>query len=180
MMKLKKVFILPACLGFLCAAGVVFALDDTAAYKSCKYCGMDRTKFSHSRTLVTYDDGTVVGTCSIHCAAVELALNIDKTPTSIEVGDYNTRKLIDASKAFWVVGGDKPGVMTKRAKWAFESREDADAFVKANGGGISSYDEAIKGSYEDMYADTNMIRERRKMKMMKVKAIMEQQGHKCE
>lgn len=177
MIKKRSVFLSLVCLGLLCVSGVGFALDDTAAYKSCKYCGMDRTKFSHSRSLVTYEDGTAMGMCSIHCAAVELALNIDKTPKSIEVGDYNTKKLIDASKAFWVVGGDKQGVMTKRAKWAFENREDADGFIKANGGNLATFEEAIKGSYEDMYADTNMIRERRKMKMMKVKEMKEQESH---
>jgi nitrous oxide reductase accessory protein NosL len=36
------------------------------------------------------------------------------------VSDYNTNRLIDAKKAYWVVGGNKSGIMTKRAKWAFE------------------------------------------------------------
>jgi len=59
--------------------------------------------------------------------------------------------------------------MTKRAKWAFEKKEDAGAFIKDNGGKIAAFDEAIKAAYEDMYEDTKMIREKRKMKM---------QGHK--
>lgn len=42
--------------------------------------------------------------------------------------------LIDAEKAFWVIGGSKPGVMTKRAKWAFEKKEAADKFMLDNGG----------------------------------------------
>jgi nitrous oxide reductase accessory protein NosL len=82
------------------------------------------------------------------------------------VGDYGTKKLIDAEKASWVIGGNKMGVMTKRAKWAFEKKEDAEKFVKENGGKISSFDDAMKATYEDMYADTKMIRERRKMKKM--------------
>jgi hypothetical protein len=133
---------------------------------------MDRKTFAHSRMLVTYEDGSSMGTCSLHCTAVELALNIDKTPKSIEVGDFKTKKLIDAEKAFWVIGGSKPGVMTKRAKWAFESKADADAFIKENGGKLVSFDEAIKASYEDMYADTKMIRDKRKM-MKKMKAPAE-------
>ena len=145
------------------------AQDDVAKQASCKYCGMDRKTFAHSRMLVTYEDGSSMGTCSLHCTAVELALNIDKTPKSIEVGDFKTKKLIDAEKAFWVIGGSKPGVMTKRAKWAFESKADADAFIKENGGKPASFDEAVKASYEDMYADTKMIRDKRKM-MKKMKA----------
>jgi nitrous oxide reductase accessory protein NosL len=98
---------------------------------------------------------------------VDLAVNLDKTPKSIHVGDYNTKKLIDAEQAFWVIGGSKAGVMTKRGKWAFESKTDAEAFVKGNGGSISTFDEAIKATYEDMYADTKMIRDKRKMMKQK-------------
>ncbi len=140
--------------------------DDINRFPSCKYCGMDREKFGHSRMLIEYDDGTSVGTCSIHCVAVDLALNIDKTPKALMVGDARTKKLVDAEKATWVVGGNKPGVMTKRAKWAFETKEDAEKFVKENGGALSSFDESIKMAYEDMYQDTKMIREKRKMKKM--------------
>jgi len=153
-------------------AGFCLAQDDVAKQASCKYCGMDRKTFAHSRMLVTYEDGSSMGTCSLHCTAVELAINIDKTPKSIEVGDFKTKKLIDAEKASWVIGGSKPGVMTKRAKWAFESKADADAFIKENGGKPASFDDAIKASYEDMYADTKMIREKRKM-MKKMKAPAE-------
>jgi nitrous oxide reductase accessory protein NosL len=145
---------------------VAFAQDDIRKSASCKYCGMDRQKFSQSRMLITYDDGTEVGTCSIHCLAVDLAMNIDKTPVKMQVGDAATKTLIDAEKAFWVVGGDMMGVMTKRGKWAFEKQPDRDAFVKAHGGQPATFEEAMKASYEDMYADTKMIREKRKMKMM--------------
>lgn len=138
--------------------------DDIKQSPSCKYCGMDREKFGHSRMLIDYDDGTSVGTCSIHCAAVDLALNIDKTPKALMIGDAQTKKLVDAEKAAWVIGGSKMGVMTRRAKWAFEMKEDAEKFIKENGGELSSFDEAIKLAYEDMYQDTKMIRERRAMK----------------
>jgi nitrous oxide reductase accessory protein NosL len=81
------------------------------------------------------------------------------------VGDFNTKKLINAESAAWVIG-NKPGVMTKRAKWAYEKKEDAESFVKENGGAVSTFDQAMKASYEDMYSDTRMIREKRKMKRM--------------
>lgn len=66
----------------LMAAQPVFAQvrADIQKYKSCQYCGMDREKFAYSRMLLEYDDASAVGTCSIHCLAVDLALNIDKTP----------------------------------------------------------------------------------------------------
>lgn len=129
---------------------------------SCKYCGMDRGKFASTRMLIEYDDGTKAGVCSLHCAAVDLAIQIDKTPKSILVGDTNTRELIDAEKAIWVVGGTKPGVMTKRGKWAFAQKPAAEAFVKENGGSLVGFEEAVRAAYEDMYQDNRMIREKRK------------------
>jgi len=144
-------------------AMVVFAQDDIKQSQNCKYCGMDRQKFDFSRMLIEYDDGTATGVCSLHCAAVELALNIDKTPKAIKVGDFGTKTLVDAEKASWVIGGSKPGVMSKRGKWAFEKKDDAEAFIKTNGGSLSSFDDVIKAAYMDMYDDTKMIRDKRKM-----------------
>jgi copper chaperone NosL len=148
----------------LCLAltAYVFAQDDIAKQKSCHYCGMDREKFAFSRVLIEYEDGSTVGTCSIHCAAIDLATNIDKTPKIIWVGDFTTKELIDAEKAFWVIGGSKMGVMTKNAKWAFGKNEEATAFMAANGGAAGTFDQAMKAAYEDMYADTKLIREKRK------------------
>jgi len=139
--------------------------DDIAACPNCPFCNMDRQKFAHSRVFIEYDGGSQ-GFCSLHCAAVDLAIKIDQTPKAIKVGDYYTKKLIDAERAVWVIGGEKMGVMTKRAKWAFEKQEDAEKFVNESGGKVSTFDEAVRAAYEDMYADTKMIRERRKAKKM--------------
>lgn len=166
--------------GSLVAWGVVLALfigtvvlaqaqEDIQKHPSCKYCGMDREKFGHSRMLIEYEDGSSLGTCSLHCMAVELAIHIDKTPKAIFVGDFHSKALIDAEKASWVIGGNKMGVMTKRAKWAFAKKEDAEKFNAENGGDLASFEQAIKAAYEDMYADTKMIRERRKMRKMQQK-----------
>jgi len=165
-----KRFMIAAVVVSLCffLTGIVAAEDDIKQFPSCKYCGMDRAKFAHSRVLIEYDNGTAEGTCSLHCAAIDLALNIDKTPKALMVGDFNTKNLIDAEKAFWVIGGNKMGVMTKNAKWAFEKKTDADAYIKANGGKPATFEQAIKASYEDMYTDTKMIREKRKMKKMEM------------
>lgn len=140
--------------------------SDVKQVLSCKNCGMNREQFAYSRVFVEYDDGGREGFCSIHCASVDIAVNIDKALRRILVGDYRTKELIDAEKAFWVIGGSKPGVMTKRAKWAFKTKEDADAFLKESGGSIDVFDAAMKAAYEDMYQDTNMIRERRAMNRM--------------
>lgn len=163
-MKRKGWFVLCTALCLL-TVQVVFAQaqEDLQKHPACKFCGMDREKFAYSRMLLEYDDASAVGTCSIHCLAVDLALNIDKTPKNIYVGDYNLKKLIDAENAVWVIGGNKMGVMTKRAKWAFGKREDAEKFVTENGGTLATFDEVMKAAYEDMYQDTKIIREKRKM-----------------
>jgi len=150
-------------------AGIVLAEDDIQKVPSCLYCGMDRAKFAHSRMFVVYDDGSTVGTCSIHCLAIDLATHIDKTPDSIKVGEYSTTHLIDAETAFWVIGGKKTGVMSKQAKWAFAKKEDADKFIAENGGTLADFDQAMQASYQDMYSDIKMIRNKRKMMKKKMK-----------
>ena len=130
---------------------------------SCKYCGMDRNKLTHSRMLLTYEDGTEVRTCSLHCAALDLMLNIGRAPTKVMVGDFDTKAMIDAEKAFWVVDGGKQGVMSNRAKWAFADRQGAEAYVAANGGTIGTFEQALKAAFEDMYEDTYATRERHRI-----------------
>ena len=63
--------------------------------------------------------------------------------------------------------------MSKRGKWAFEKKDDAENFMKTNQGKIASFEEAMKMAYEDMYEDTKAIRKRRKLKLMK---MMEQKS----
>lgn len=147
----------------------VFAFPAGAEEKaSCPYCGMDKAKFMHSWLEIEYDDGTKGGFCSLHCAAIDMALHIDKTPKTVMVGSYKTKEMIDAEKAFWVMGGEKMGVMTTRAKWAFEKTEDADEFIKQHGGELTTYENAMKGTFEDMYEDIRMIQKKRqKMRMEK-------------
>ncbi len=154
-----------AAAALLALSGVARAdphLADVKEGPSCKLCGMDRAKFAASRMVVEYDDGSKLSACSLHCVAVDLANQLDKTPTAIRVADFGTQALVDAEKAVWVVGGSKPGVMTKRAKWAFAEKAAADAFVKENGGTLASFDDAVKAAYEDLYQDNKMIREKRK------------------
>lgn len=161
MMKKTWIYLIVIAL-CLCLTGVVLAQEDIKKHPSCKFCGMDREKFAHSRIYIEFDDGSTDGACSLHCAALDLAIHIDKTPKTIWVGDYHTKMLIDAEKGFWMIGGSKMGVMTQRAKWAFAKKEEAEKFKTENGGDIGTFDQAIKAAYEDMYLDTKMIREKRK------------------
>jgi len=167
---MKKVALYSVLIVFCLLAGsALWALDDDVKQiPACKYCGMNREMFAHSRMLIEYSDGSREGLCSLHCASVDLALNLDKAPKSILVGDYGKKELINAESAIWVIGGKKPGVMTKNAKWAFASKEDAEKFRMENGGRLANFDEALEASYKDLADDTKMIRERRKMKRMQM------------
>ena len=159
----KRALFIISILAFLfILAGVVNADEH-----SCIHCGMMKAKFGHSWVIIEHEDGTVEGVCSVHCAAVDMALHIDQPVKKITVGDYDTKKQIDADRAFWVIGGDKMGVMTARAKWAFETKESADNFMKAHGGRPATFDEVMKAAFEDMYEDVLMIQKKRKMMKMK-------------
>lgn len=150
--------LLAAALALVAASGLA---PDVEHNPTCRHCGMDRARFAHSRMLVEYEDGTSVGTCSLRCAAVELAVSLGRTPRAIRVGDHGTRELVDAERAAWVLGGDAQGVMTRRAKWAFRDRAAAEAFVARHGGAVVGFEDAMRAAYEDLYQDTQMIRARR-------------------
>lgn len=118
--------------------------DKVEAPVSCAHCGMNRTMFAHSRMVLIYEDGTRVGTCSLHCTATELGMSQGKPVKSLQVADYsNTKKLVDAKTAIWVIGGRQKGVMTKEPKWAFEKKPDAELFIQMNGGKLAAYEEAM-------------------------------------
>jgi hypothetical protein len=110
---------------------------------------MDRKAYGFSRMLVQYEDGTVAGTCSLYCAVIELDANPEKTVKALLVADRDSRTLLDAEKAVWVMGGKKRGVMTEQPKWAFQSEEGAEVFIRANGGKIVTWAEALAAAREE-------------------------------
>ena len=108
--------------------------------KGCEVCGMDRVTFASSRVMITYDNKSVVGTCSINCAHSDVTAKKSLKVLSIRVADRDTRELVDARKAFWVIGGSKHGVMTATPKWAFADRRRAEAFIRAYGGKLAGFE----------------------------------------
>jgi nitrous oxide reductase accessory protein NosL len=124
--------------------------------KHCKQCGMDRTVYAKSRMLIEYEDGSFVGVCSLHCAAAEMKQNKDKQVKSVMVADYETEQLIEAKTATWVVGGDKPGVMTSVPKWAFSKKEAAERFIAEHGGKPVSFEEALNAAERELEDSEDM------------------------
>lgn len=143
-------------------------------YQKCPYCGMDRKKFHFSRHLIHYSDDLVDGTCSIHCAAISLSLNLDRVPKAIYAPDNGSgeaiKPLTNAEAAFYVIGGDHKPVMSKVAKTSFASKVAAEA---AKGSGeVADFDRALMLSYMNMAEDTKMIRMRREEKRKAAPAEM--------
>jgi len=133
----------------LLAGTVVLAQEDIERHRECTYCGMDRKGYGFSRMLVLYQDGTETGVCSIHCAVIDIGANPGKTVKSYRVADRDTRELIDAETATWVVGGRKRGVMTPRGKWAFATKAAAEAFVREHGGEIVAWSAVLSAAREE-------------------------------
>jgi copper chaperone NosL len=144
--------------------------DELTKYPRCRYCGMMRAKFNSTRMLLVYENNGVDATCSLHCAAIGLALNMDLGPKEMYVGDAGAdgdiKPLTDAGKAHFVIDPSKPGVMTKVSKLAYSSRAKADAAaaVEASakaGAKVVDFDTALTDAYLGMAQDTIMIRKRR-------------------
>jgi copper chaperone NosL len=139
--------------------------NDIAKYPACPYCGMSRGQFHHSRMLVHYSDDLPDGTCSLHCAAISLSLNVDRGPKAIYVADFATqgdqKALIEVAQATFLVGSSLPGVMTKRSKVAYGSEAAAKAAQAAHGGELVNFDQALLAAHADMAQDVAMIRKMR-------------------
>ena len=133
---------------FVLTAVCLAAGSSVEAPADCKYCGMNRTQFAQSRMVVTYSDGST-GTCSINCVVIDMKANKGKEVKSLHVGDFDSKKLIDARTATWVVGGTKKGVMTPVAKWAFASKDSAEKFVASYGGAVFSWEAALAAAEKD-------------------------------
>ena len=147
--------------------------NDLEKFPKCPYCGMDRKQFSHTRMVIQYSDDLPDAACSLHCASISLAVNVDREPKALWVGDggaaAEVKPLLDVDKATFLVGSSLKGVMTKRSKIAYANAEAAKAAQAANGGELANFDQALLAAYTDMAGDVSMIRkmraERRKKAM---------------
>jgi nitrous oxide reductase accessory protein NosL len=147
---MMKNIVLLLFLSLLLTIACAGAMDRAEGPVSCKQCGMNRTAFAYSRMLIAYADGSTVGLCSLHCAAAELHQTSGRQVRSLMVADYSTKKMVEAGTAVWVVGGEKKGVMTAKAKWAFARVEDAQGFIREHGGITNSFDQAMNSARQEV------------------------------
>ncbi len=150
-MKIRKMLIACCYVTLLLIAAVAAGgSDDIAAHRDCAHCGMDRKVYGYSRMLVEYADGARVGLCSLHCAATELEANKGRPVKGVLVADRESRTLLAADKAVWVMGGRKRGVMTQQPKWAFANDGAAREFVKETGGAVVGWPEALQAATQEL------------------------------
>ncbi|MBJ6724495.1 nitrous oxide reductase accessory protein NosL [Geomesophilobacter sediminis] len=136
-------------LAFTLMAGVTLWADDIADHRSCAFCGMDRLTYGYSRALVRFADGTQEATCSLNCAVFKIDEKKQTPVKELLVADHDTRQLVAAAKAYWVIGGDERGVMTRRPKWAFADQRAAEHFVQEHGGSRVDWEKALHAARED-------------------------------
>jgi len=135
-------------------------------FPRCPYCGMVREQWSHTRHLIVYEDDSVDGTCSIHCAAISLSLNMDRGPKTIYAGDAGAegevKPVADTAEMTYVITPGKMGTMTKTAKWAYADRAAAEAAAaEVDGAQMVGFDDALRLAFAGMAEDTIGIRMRR-------------------
>ena len=140
-------------------------LQDGKSKEYCPNCGMYLPKYYKTSHAVKFKDGTHRQFCSIHCLVDESEMGFLRDKKSkiaqILVSDVDTLAMIDAKKAFYVVGSKVRGTMTTNSKYAFGTKVGAERFIKENGGKLMSFDEAYSIALKDFTNDIKMIKEKK-------------------
>jgi nitrous oxide reductase accessory protein NosL len=126
----------------------------------CPLCGMTLPLFYKTNHVATHK-GIQKQYCSIHCLANDKANGTQVE--NIRVVDNTSLKFIDATKAFYVVGSSKKGTMSMVSKYAFGTKEAANAFAKEFGGEIKSFQEALKIATDGLAKAKKKIAEKREV-----------------
>ena len=144
---IKRVVIVFLLFGTWSVAGAdpAFSQDFRFRFPKCPFQDLFQTPI-----YIEFTDGKAIGARSLHCLAIYLSLRFDKEIKGIAVGDYYTKEIIDAERAYWVISEDKKNPRTGREKSAFGREIEARLYVEQYGGHVVTFDEAIKASFEDM------------------------------
>ncbi|OHE01559.1 MAG: hypothetical protein A2513_07910 [Sulfurimonas sp. RIFOXYD12_FULL_33_39] len=144
-------------IGFTKSATIKPELFQEGAQKEwCPVCGMNLEAFYKTSHLSKIHNHKLRQYCSMRCLIVDMQehdINIDE----IEVVDALTQKFIKASSAFYVVGSDVKGTMSKVSKLAFAQKEAADDFNIEHGGEVVDFKTALKIAKESLSSDVAMV-----------------------
>lgn len=131
----------------------------------CPVCGMKLSMFyktSHASTLKM--NGRKRQYCSIRCLAVDME-EYGINEKDIRVVDAKTQKLIDVSRAYYVVKSSVPGTMSMVSKIAYRNKGDAQEHVKKYGGEIVDFKTALSMAKGSLKADRQMTRKKKEKKI---------------
>ncbi|WP_457747783.1 nitrous oxide reductase accessory protein NosL [Sulfurimonas sp.] len=112
----------------------------------CARCGMNLVLF-YKTSHIALSGNKKYQYCSLHCLADHLRDGGElRNP---EVVDTTSLKFIPVLDAYYVVGSDVVGTMTKVSKYAFFSIDDAKAFQAKHGGVIMDFYGALEEAKKD-------------------------------
>ena len=138
----------------------------------CNVCGMHLTKYYRTNHTAEFKNGHKEQYCSLHCLS-EVHKDYEQKIKNIQVVDTNSLKLIDAKKAFYVVGSSKEGTMSPISEYAFSTKIEAEKFKKEFGGEIHTFEETLKLAKDNLDKDNEILDEKRVPIAIKGKKIFE-------
>ncbi len=112
------------------------------AVKGCIVCGMDVSKYPHTRYVVKTTDGKEYVTCGVQCG-LTLHLRFKDKWKSATASDLLSNRPFDVKKGFYVY---KSSVISDMAPGfiAFKKRVNAEKFAKGFWGKVVTYQEALE------------------------------------
>lgn len=121
---------------------LAFVSPSSGEIKRCIVCGMDVSKYPHTRYVVTTTDGKEFFTCGVQCG-LTLHLRFKEKFKSATASDLLSNRPFDVQKGFYVY---KSTVITDMAPGfiAFVTRVNAEKFQKGFGGQVVTYQEALE------------------------------------
>ena len=107
----------------------------------CIVCGMDVSKYPHTRYVIETTDGKKYTTCGVQCG-LTLHLRLDDKWKSATATDLLSNRPFDVEKGFYVY---KSSVITDMAPGfiAFKRKAHAEKFANGFGGQVVTYDQAL-------------------------------------
>lgn len=130
----------------------------------CSICGMKLKMFYKTSHIAHLKNDIKKQYCSIRCLVLDKEKNnIDIS--KIEVVDVKTEKIIDAKKAFYLVGSQIAGTMSMKSKLAFEFKKDALEFQSKYQGKIVNFKTAYDMAKKSLEKDIMMVTKKKEKKV---------------
>ena len=126
----------------------------------CPKCGMTLPMF-YKTNHAAHVHGKMQQYCSIHCLALDM--KGEENVSELKVVDNTTLKFIDATKAWYVFGSNKPGTMSVTSKYGFADKSDAEAFAKDFGGKVMNFDDTLASVNSTLEKEATMVAKKQGM-----------------